>query len=1148
MAKTQEVKFLITADGKRAVTGFNRVSGSMKRMSSQVLSTASTFLGFYAAIRGFSTVIRTTKDFETALIDMGKVTKRSFADLKADIMGLPAEIGGATELMKGYYQVISAGVTEPIKALETLTSSSMAAKAAHVSQAEVIKGLTKVMAGYEGEIKTTAEAADLLFAIEKEGQTSVAELIPVIGGLAKMSRDLSVSSNKMGAAIATITLTAGSTAEAATQYRAVLVALSKSTEVARIITEEFGYSGIQAAIKQEGLANILERLRDTVGGSAEAMSELLGRQEAMLGVSAMGAKNFETMNQKIVAMENKTGALASAFDDWKKTLEGVWDVLKVKLEKAIINLGDNVFPILKSILEGLSSSIDPLINDFVALWDVLISFPQGVIDFFRNLRDEMEKTSEEINEFTDPTPFEELWALLGRTGNDMLAIFTHVGMTVGNVFAVMVMDIITIFDGLISVSKPIGEVLIGIFTLDSARIKKGWADWKNTAADTVEELGNMVDAGFKVIGDSYDDMIAKMQKTHGVPDLIEAVTRKVKELGKATEGLGDGITDNFPVKAIEDAADVIVKELMGAYDTVEDKAEEMGKTTEDVFTSMRFGADITANNLVYSFESMFFDGFKSGLDALLDYFKRILARLASTALASRITIPINTALAGMGGLFPTYKAGEGFSSWLGGLGGLAAGAGGYMIGDQFGGYGKWGGLAGGLGGYALTSGLGSWLGGGAAIGLGMGGGSALGSAMGSIIPVIGTIAGALLGAWIGSLFGGKEKIPSTELVYRPEEGFWVKGVDKVGSEFTSSVIKAMDATRENLLIFMEAIGGDTSKFFEKFLSGSKNLDKEVDLEALFKKWAAQYSEFVTGIDFEEFQQKGEELSDTIDRIVGAVLAIAKFKGRDIIGIYREIQLVPKTLKETLDLITQGIYDAVDELSGLGGIEFGNKLSEIAGLIAARYEAEIQYLTYIKTLTESIAQSIQQQIEGFELSLMTPEEKIKQYQETLDDLFTDLQDATDPAQIEKIVDQIQQIAGAWWNVMTPEQQQASINEITDFLTRVNEVAQQQLSDAVNEQMNIVAELAQSLADIDWSPLGYLTTAAEQAAEALAGLGGMSVPAYQQGTPYVPQTGLAYVHQGEKIIPAGQSGGSGQPITIILEGDVSSINYKGKSRGF
>ena len=46
---------------------------------------------------------------------------------------------------------------------------------------------------------------------------------------------------------------------------------------------------------------------------------------------------------------------------------------------------------------------------------------------------------------------------------------------------------------------------------------------------------------------------------------------------------------------------------------------------------------------------------------------------------------------------------------------------------------------------------------------------------------------------------------------------------------------------------------------------------------------------------------------------------------------------------------------------------------------------------------------------------------------------------------------------------------------------------------------------------------------------SGGGGSSLPHYASGTDYVPRTGLAVVHQGEQIIPAGGARGGN---TIIM----------------
>jgi hypothetical protein len=51
-----------------------------------------------------------------------------------------------------------------------------------------------------------------------------------------------------------------------------------------------------------------------------------------------------------------------------------------------------------------------------------------------------------------------------------------------------------------------------------------------------------------------------------------------------------------------------------------------------------------------------------------------------------------------------------------------------------------------------------------------------------------------------------------------------------------------------------------------------------------------------------------------------------------------------------------------------------------------------------------------------------------------------------------------------------------------------------------------------------------------AEGKAGLEAFGYPGYAQGTPWVPNDGLAYLHKGEQVIPAGKSAGS-MSVTIV-----------------
>lgn len=165
-ANTQMQRF-----GNQATSTFSKVSKAAMSLRGILVG-----LGGAMAVRN---IIRSASEYESALIDMGKVTGQSFAEIDKQIKSLDASLGNSIDLMRGYYQVISAGVTDPVKALETLTTSAQLAKVAHIEQSETVKALTKVMAGYQGQLKDTVDAADLLIETERLGQTSVAELLKI---------------------------------------------------------------------------------------------------------------------------------------------------------------------------------------------------------------------------------------------------------------------------------------------------------------------------------------------------------------------------------------------------------------------------------------------------------------------------------------------------------------------------------------------------------------------------------------------------------------------------------------------------------------------------------------------------------------------------------------------------------------------------------------------------------------------------------------------------------------------------------------------------------------------------------------------------------------------------------------------------------
>ena len=304
--------------------------------------------------------------YETKLVDMAKVTDEPFDKIEAKLATVNVALGSSKKLMAGYYQVISAGVKDPVAALETLTVAAQTAKAAHTEQAEVVKGITKMMAGYEGAITSASEAADLLFSIEKEGQTNVKELIPVIGGLAKMSSDLGVGQATMAASMAVVTKTAGTTAEAATEYQAVLTGLMKPTAEMEDAFEKIGekirgvgkgYKSAAEMIKDLGFVNAMKALQEHSDKTGVSISDLFGRKQAMIGFSALGAEGFKTLDDTIVSVGKGVGGAKKAFKEWTETGKATLAELKNSFLNFSAKVGKMIAPMIKDMLGKITNII-----------------------------------------------------------------------------------------------------------------------------------------------------------------------------------------------------------------------------------------------------------------------------------------------------------------------------------------------------------------------------------------------------------------------------------------------------------------------------------------------------------------------------------------------------------------------------------------------------------------------------------------------------------------------------------------------------------------------------------------------------------------------------------------------------------------------
>ena len=764
------------------------------------------------------------KNFETATVDMAKVTTRSLKEIRSEVLGMSSVLGTSTDLMKGYYQVISAGVTDPVKSLQTLTTASQLAKSAHIDQAEAIKGLTKLMAGYEGQIKTTAEAADLLFTIEKEGQTSVLELIPVIGGLAKVSADLAVSTNEMGASLATLSKTAGSTSIAATQYKMILFGLFKPQENMLKIFDALNVSTGRQLVEMNGLAGALKLVKQQANTLGIGLGKIFESTEALTGISALASRNFEAFNSSLEAMKNKTGASQKAWEAWKQTLEASLDTTKANFEKLKIAIVGTFGKETKTLVDDFATSIESAstainaVNESTSKWKDFASYWLGFkhIAFYYNLFKEVIEelpvlwiTLREyfIKGFLKiERAFKITWAgmkeINAKLMNAIIGGLANMLDKAGRAFAKF-NKTAELGASLRNLSLEFKKGLIVVEKVEDAE-KRLNAEYKASIKLLKEYTNEALDAG--VAQEAFTEHIWQTSKA------FEDARKSIEGYGaslKSNEEFATSIGDNTK-KAFSDARENIDGYVWHANTKIEELKDESGKNFQGM-------ADFYKDALL-----QMVDGTGSFVDMIKGKLKNLAASIGASVLTS-LTGSVLKSIPGVGGLasmvpgmgggtsnplsllgagktglsiFDAFKtggikaaanAGLGFNAfktpaaqinppWMPSPSGTGTAATGFMsspgMGMAMGGAGA---LAGGYGMYsAYKSGspmMGGISGAGAAMGVGAfgaaAGATATGSAMGlGALSAAGGPVGIIIGAIIGSAIGYAGKLSAARKLHR----------------------------------------------------------------------------------------------------------------------------------------------------------------------------------------------------------------------------------------------------------------------------------------------------------------------------------------------------------------------------------------------
>ena len=312
------------------------------------------------------------KDFEFSIqkiVGLAGVAQESVNKWRESILKMAPEVAQTPQaLADALYFIASSGI-KGAEALDVLRVSATAAKAGLGETKVIADYLTSALNAYRGTGLTAAYATDVLVAAVREGKAEATGFATALGSIIPLAAHLGVSIDQVAGAMAAVTLTGSSAAQAATYLRSLFTVLAKKDQNSSgpgadaLKSMNTSYSELRKILRSgpEGLINLMQKFRDMSASYGETLvGKVIPNVRGMMMIFSVAGKNFQYNSDMMKRVSQSSGSLAVALAAVSDTIKVQLDTAIAKAHVSLINFGQSIAPALLSILNYLVQKLEAL--------------------------------------------------------------------------------------------------------------------------------------------------------------------------------------------------------------------------------------------------------------------------------------------------------------------------------------------------------------------------------------------------------------------------------------------------------------------------------------------------------------------------------------------------------------------------------------------------------------------------------------------------------------------------------------------------------------------------------------------------------------------------------------------------------------------
>ena len=557
----QNLKVNITGDSSKLSNALSSASGKLQGFGAKMKSVGksmTTSLTLPLVAVG-AAATKMAFDFDksmTSIQALVGVSADKVAEMGEAAKKMAVDTGkSANEAAEALFFITSAGLRGS-DAMDVLNMSLKAA-AVGLGDTKTIADLsTSAMNAYGSETLGASDATDILTAAVREGKLEASALAGAMGGVIPLASNMGVSFDQVGAAMAAMSKTGTDAATGATQLTAILASLKKPTSEAEAAFASMGMSteSVQNSLSEQGLLSTLEMLQNGLKQTGQDTTAIFPNIRALKGVLDLTGAGLEDNRKVFDALTNSMGATDKAFEKtsqsasfkmtqglnaMKSSLLTVGQVILTAVAPAVQKIGA-FFTSLSEKFQALSPTMQKIIVAFVgivaalgpviAILGTLITLAPAIGAAFTLMMGPVGLIIAGLTAIA--VVIYKNWAgiknALIKVANYFIELYNNslpIKIAVNAIILIfktflavgkfVIKSIITVFKffgkAAMGILGSVGDILMGIFTLDIGKIKSGFSGigdaMKSSFSSAIDGIrANASELGGTVV-DNFNDAI-----------------------------------------------------------------------------------------------------------------------------------------------------------------------------------------------------------------------------------------------------------------------------------------------------------------------------------------------------------------------------------------------------------------------------------------------------------------------------------------------------------------------------------------------------------------------------------------------------------------------------------------------------------------